>query len=299
MLNNELITFNITDSKISELNNSYSGIFVNYGDIAGEKSLREAIRVIRDFRVMVEERRKELKAGALEWGRKVDNEAKRITAALLAIEDPLRINKENIENERERIKQEKIRNEQERINNIHKKINVIANMKFIDRKTNSSAIKIILQDLKSLILSAEEYQEFIESAIKAKEETINFLESTLPEVIEDEEKKVIFLEEQKQLAIAREKLKREQEELAEKIKKEQIEQQMTSSLIKEDEEINIPDLSLLPNNFIETQSQSNIHPSPAHYCDTIEDLSEWNVGNLIKLRIFINLLIIKKETENE
>jgi chromosome segregation ATPase len=60
--------------------------------------------VVKSKRVEVEKVRKELKADALEYGRKVDAEAKRITAMLQPIEDHLTAEEEAYLAEKERIK---------------------------------------------------------------------------------------------------------------------------------------------------------------------------------------------------
>jgi len=73
---------------------------------AGYEEVRVAIGNLRDTRVKVEKRRVELKADALVYGRLVDTEAKRVTALISAIEDPLKAKKDAVDNEAARIKAE-------------------------------------------------------------------------------------------------------------------------------------------------------------------------------------------------
>jgi hypothetical protein len=68
----------------------------------GYEEVRVAIGNLRTLRVSVEDRRKELKAGALDYGRKVDAEAKRLTEAIEAIETPLRDKKQAVDDEKAR-----------------------------------------------------------------------------------------------------------------------------------------------------------------------------------------------------
>jgi DNA repair exonuclease SbcCD ATPase subunit len=80
--------YGITDGKIAEIAAKYRDLT----EIKDSASLAMAVagrREARDLRVAVEKRRKELKADALDFGRKVDGEAKRITDQLRGIEDPL------------------------------------------------------------------------------------------------------------------------------------------------------------------------------------------------------------------
>lgn len=58
-------------------------------DKAGAKACDDARKKVKGLRCEVENRRKELKAGALEYGRKVDTEAKRLTDMLSPIESRL------------------------------------------------------------------------------------------------------------------------------------------------------------------------------------------------------------------
>ena len=82
---------------------------------AGYDQVRQALAIVRTHRVAVEKRRVELKKDALEYGRRVDFEAKRITALLLEIEDPLKAKKQVIDEEKEAEARAKIEAEKARI----------------------------------------------------------------------------------------------------------------------------------------------------------------------------------------
>lgn len=98
------VEYNIADARIEELKSMYSNL---KGDTpVGYKQVTAAIATIRDHRVDVEKMRKQLKADALEFGRVVDAEAKRVTLLLEEIEEPLKAEKKRIDDEKERIKRE-------------------------------------------------------------------------------------------------------------------------------------------------------------------------------------------------
>lgn len=82
------VKYNITDTAINQLRLQYAGLEII--DKPSYKAVVSAIADIRGRRTAVEKRRKELKAGALDYGRRVDGEAKRITELLEAIEEPLK-----------------------------------------------------------------------------------------------------------------------------------------------------------------------------------------------------------------
>lgn len=112
----ELKKFNITDAAIQRLSDEYLPLKIE--SIADKKSYREVRKArldIKSKRVAVENKRKELKADALAFGRAVDNEAKRITALLVPIEEHLSSQEKWVNDEKERIKQEELRKERERI----------------------------------------------------------------------------------------------------------------------------------------------------------------------------------------
>lgn len=179
MIKNELITFNITDNAIAELSQQYSGLIAVFGDTKAEKELREAISVIRYYRVQIEHRRKELKADALEYGRKVDAEAKRITDSFLKIEEPLKANKEKIDAERERIKEEKRLIEVKRIETIQNKIFKIKELVFNSTHASIEEAQNMLEVLNHTKISQQEYQEFFQQAIDIHNETVESLQNII------------------------------------------------------------------------------------------------------------------------
>jgi|GEM_PF-1229335 len=80
--------YGITDQKIQELANKYADLTA-IKDTASMQMAVAGRREHRKLRVEVEHKRKELKADALEFGRKVDAEAKRIAAELAKTETRL------------------------------------------------------------------------------------------------------------------------------------------------------------------------------------------------------------------
>ncbi len=84
---NSLIEYNLTDAAIQALDEKYQNLAIT--NSAGYKAVVVGISEIRGYRVQVEAKRKELKREALEFGRTVDGEAKRITALLWPIENQL------------------------------------------------------------------------------------------------------------------------------------------------------------------------------------------------------------------
>lgn len=101
------IRYNLTDAKISKLRESFMPLKIDgIADKEGYLAVHEARMEVKRIRVAVEKKRVDLKADALEYGRRVDAEAKRITALLEPIEKHLESEEARIDQERERIKRE-------------------------------------------------------------------------------------------------------------------------------------------------------------------------------------------------
>lgn len=109
--------FNLTDSTIEEMKRQYLPLKIDgIQDKAGYIAVREARMKVKSARIEVEKTRKSLKEDALAYGRKVDGEAKRITALLIPIETHLETQESAVDAEKERLKAEKDKAEKDRLN---------------------------------------------------------------------------------------------------------------------------------------------------------------------------------------
>jgi hypothetical protein len=103
----ELERFNVTDAAIAKLNTDYMALTVKgAADKSGYEIVKAARIDIKKRRVEVEKTRVTLKAESLEYGRRVDGEAKRITALLEPIETHLIAQEKIVDDEKARIKAE-------------------------------------------------------------------------------------------------------------------------------------------------------------------------------------------------
>lgn len=99
----EEITYAVTIADLVYVREQYAGLV--FDTPTGYEEGRVAIGKLRSTRTAIEARRKELKAGAIEYGRKVDAAAKRLTEAIEDIEEPLRAKRD----EADRLKAEEKR----------------------------------------------------------------------------------------------------------------------------------------------------------------------------------------------
>ena len=99
--------FGVQDVAIQALADEYMPLVIaDVDDKEGFERVHDARMEVKRKRIAVEKKRKELKADALEYGRLVDGEAKRITAMLEPIETHLLSEETRINDEKDRIKRE-------------------------------------------------------------------------------------------------------------------------------------------------------------------------------------------------
>lgn len=104
----ELVKYDVTEAALQTYRDEFLPLTIaGLDDIEGYEKVKQARLFIRGERVNVEKRRVELKAHSLEYGRAVDAEAKRITVAILEVEEHLIAEQKKIDDEEARIKFEK------------------------------------------------------------------------------------------------------------------------------------------------------------------------------------------------
>src|SRR5262245_51904969 len=78
-----------TEAALAELTVRYQGVTFEVTTKDGMKAAKTARATLRDLRVALETKRQEIKEPVLVQGRLIDSEAKRISKALEALEDPI------------------------------------------------------------------------------------------------------------------------------------------------------------------------------------------------------------------
>lgn len=212
------VVFSVTDAGIAELEAKHRGLVVAHGDKKGYLALTQAIAEVRTARTDVEKRRKELKQGALDYGRLVDSTAKAITERLEAIEGPLKANKEQIDAENERIKREKEEAEKARVSGIQSQIAAIANAPASLATATADRLRQAIEKAQAMEISISEYEEFTQQATDAKAAAIAALNDLLSARIAADEAEAARLAEQARIDAERkaeaERLAAEQARLA-------------------------------------------------------------------------------------
>lgn len=107
LIKQELTKFDVVVPAVNELAKEFMPLkIISLDDAEGYAEVSKALRFIVSKRTAVEEKRKELKADSLTYGRAVDARAKEITAMLEPIESHLKAEKQRIDDEKERLERE-------------------------------------------------------------------------------------------------------------------------------------------------------------------------------------------------
>ncbi len=120
-----LVRYSKTEAALAELRTKYEGIAFDLTTTKGDKEARTARKELVTLRTSLEAKREELKAPALEFGKKIDGEAKRITAEIVALENEIDLQIKADEKRRADEKAEKERIEAERVSTLRAKVTAI------------------------------------------------------------------------------------------------------------------------------------------------------------------------------
>lgn len=111
VIQNEIRKYSVADTVIFEHKEMFKKLKINgIDDKKGYEAVKKAQLTMRDFRTSVENKRTELKADVIKIGKGIDDEAKRLTALIKEVEDPLKEKRQKIDDakkaEEERIERE-------------------------------------------------------------------------------------------------------------------------------------------------------------------------------------------------
>lgn len=202
--------YNKTTAALTELRARYVRPY-DVRTSAGMSEAKEARATVRGYRVALEKTRVEIKAPALERTRLIDAEAKRITAELLAIEEPIDAEIKAEERRKAEEKAAKERAEAARVESIKFRIAYFQDRVIAASNRDSKTITAILKDLESAKLDEADYQELLPAAVAAKIAAIEKLEIMLNERIYAEDEQARIKAEQQAEAA---RIQAEREELA-------------------------------------------------------------------------------------
>ena len=168
---NLVVEYDVPTAAVEDMAKRFAPLEIT--DTASYKEVTSAIAEVRTLRITVEKKRVELKRDALEYGRKVDSEAKRITAMLSPIENELIGKKQVEDNRKEAVRQEKIRIEEERVGSIKQKIFLIRRRAVGIINLDTDKLSDLAMELDEIEIDEKKYAEFAAEAQQAKADAID------------------------------------------------------------------------------------------------------------------------------
>lgn len=169
-----LVEYSRTEAALAELRAKYQGATYDLTTTAGDKAARAARLELVKLRTSLESKRKEFKAPALEFGRKIDAEAARINGEILALENPIdaQIKADEKRREDERLERERI--EAARVAAIKSKIDAIraCAVRANSPDMTSERIQRGIDQVEAIGIDAAGFAEFAEEAAQAKSTTL-------------------------------------------------------------------------------------------------------------------------------
>lgn len=189
-----------TAAALADLRQRYASAVFDVTTAAGMKSAVAARAELRGYRTSLEKLRKEIKAPALARCNAIDTEAKRITMALTALEEPIDVQIKREEDRREQERQARIAAEQARVDAIQSAINGIRGAITVATGQPSAWIAEILEGVRAAELTVEQFAEFLDNAKAARADTIEALEKMLRAAEAQEAEALRIKEEREELA---------------------------------------------------------------------------------------------------
>lgn len=203
-----------TEQALATLRDKYKGVVFEVTTTKGMTAAKDARAELRGLRTTLEKKRQEIKAPALERCRAIDSEAKRITAELSALEDPIDETIKIEEHRKEEERLAKLEAERQRVQAIQDKIDAMRNLPATLVGKPAVIVQGQLAKLRAQALSGNEYQEFIETAADAHTAAIARIEEQLKAQQDHEAEQARIKAEREELDRLREadRVRREEEE---------------------------------------------------------------------------------------
>lgn len=213
-----IVEYQPTAAALDELRRRYANVAFDVATTVGNKAAREARRELVGLRTSLEAKRKELKAPALDYSRRIDAEAKRLTEAIAELEGPIDAQIKADEARRERERAEREAAERARVDAIVARIESIKAA--VTRAVGRSSVVIQTEiDTLSTLEIDDSFEEFKGRAEQAKAESLTALHDLHVRTVAQEE-------EARRLRAEREELDRQQrEEAARRAEQERIDRE--------------------------------------------------------------------------
>lgn len=175
----QIAEYKPTAAALKKLAETYGGLVFEVTTTKGMNEAKAARKEVRGYRTALENKRKAIKAPALQRCRDIDSEAKTITAALRQLEDPIDKQIKAEEQRKEREKEESERKERERVAKIRADIDFIKLSPGNLIGESAATLQAAAQDLRMEPIGEDRFAEFTQEALGAKQQAMQQLGSMI------------------------------------------------------------------------------------------------------------------------
>jgi colicin import membrane protein len=203
----QIAEYSQTEAALADLASRYKGVVYDVTTKEGLAAAKTGRNELRGYRTSLEAKRVEIKAPALERCRLIDAEAKRITAELEALENPIAA---QIKIEEDRIAAEKEAKEaalRKRVEEIQGRLTAMRELPIVSFSATSEQMQEYITALEAQQITAETFGDFVPDAEHLKTATLATMKLNLNTKLAQEE-------EAARLKAQREELERAQAEQA-------------------------------------------------------------------------------------
>lgn len=205
----KVVEYNRTEAALADLRKRFGNVAFDVRTTAGDKEARTARAEIKGYRTALETMRVDLKAPLLDRQRLIDTEAKRITAELLALEEPIDAQIKGEEKRKADEKSAKVEADKKRVAAIHAKLDELRSVPVGLVDATPEQLANAIADLDAFEATGDEFAEFVNDAHLTRIDVIAKLKTM-------HESAVRRAEEAAQLALERAELERLRAEQAER-----------------------------------------------------------------------------------
>lgn len=203
------VALNVTNATLEKLQKKFAKV-PDCTTTKGYELARVGISEIVGLRTGLAACKKDRKAEAIAFGKKVDVEYNRILDILVGIETPMKEAKKAVDAEKEAKKEEKRKAEENRKFKITNRINMIREIIFGVIDKSSEEIKKQLDVVKEIEINKNDFEEFTTEAERARIDAEVKLEELHQKAVEREEAEVERKAEEDRIAEERKNLEEEQ-----------------------------------------------------------------------------------------
>lgn len=166
-----VVQYDRTEARLAELRTRFEGATFDLTTTAGDKAARAARLELVKLRTGLEDQRKAHKAPAVEFGKLIDSEAKRLTAEIVALEEPIDAQIKADEQRRENERAERERIAAERRQKFEGQIATIRGYLEQVKGATSERITRAITFVDAITIG-DEWEEFATPAAEAQAETL-------------------------------------------------------------------------------------------------------------------------------